>query len=142
MILYTMERTLDMKARCPAQNAYYRRFMIFAFLYFFATAFAVRFIDNGAPLTPLTILLSLLPALAIIGWIWAVGRLLVEIDDEYLRMLEVRKAIVATGFLLVVCTIWGALDMFAGLPGFPSFLAFPVWCLGLVPGEIANRLWQ
>jgi hypothetical protein len=123
----------------PAYRAYRRRFIPITFAYLGATMLAVRMIDDEAPATILTYLLALLPALAIIAWIWAMGRLIVELDDEYLRLLEVRKAMVATGFLLVVLTVWGALEMFAGMRGFPSFLAFPVWCLGLVPGQIFNR---
>jgi hypothetical protein len=123
----------------PAYRAYRRRFIPITFAYIAATMLAIRFIHEGAEATPVTYLLALLPALAIIGWIWAMGRLILDLDDEYLRLLEVRKMIVATGFLLAVMTIWGALELFAGLPGFHSFFAFPVWCLGLIPGQLFNR---
>jgi hypothetical protein len=130
-----------MYAKNSAYQTYIRRFIPLTIAYLAATALAVRFIDDDLPPTLLTYGLALLPALAIIGWVWAFGRLFIEIEDEYLRLLEVRKAIVATGFLLVVCTIWGALELFAGLPGFPSFFAFPIWCLGLLPGQLFNRCW-
>jgi hypothetical protein len=123
----------------PAYGAYRRRFIPATIGYIVATVLAVRFIDESAQVTPLTIVLALLPAVAIMGWIWAMGRLFIELDDEYLRLLEVRKAMVATGFLLGILTLWGALELFAGTPGFPSFFAFPVWCLGLVPGQFFNR---
>lgn len=123
----------------PAYRTYRRRFIPITFGYVAATMVAVRFIDEAAPIAPITYALALLPAVAIVAWIWAMGRLFVELDDEYLRLLEIRKAMVATGFLLVVLTVWGALELFAGLRGFPAFFAFPVWCLGLVPGQLFNR---
>ena len=42
--------------------------------------------------------LAILPALPLIGIIWAFGRLLIEETDEYLRSLTVRQFLVATGF--------------------------------------------
>lgn len=122
-----------------AYRAYRRRFIPITIAYVVSTMLAVRFIDDRAPVTAVTIILALLPALAIVGWIWVMARLFIELDDEYLRLLEVRKAMVATGFLLGVMTVWGALELFAGLPGFPSFFAFPVWCLGLIPGQLFNK---
>ena len=56
--------------------------------------------------------LAILPALPVIGVFWAVMRLLVEEPDEYLRMLLVRQALVATGFCLTIMTIWEFLQNF------------------------------
>ncbi len=123
----------------PAYQAYRRRFIPITLAYVVTMMLAVRFINDDAPASPLTFLLASLVAVTVLAWIWAMGRLIIELDDEYLRMLEVRKAMVATGFLLTILTVWGALELFAGLPGFKSFFAFPVWCLGLIPGQFFNR---
>ena len=58
----------------------------------------------------------LLPALPIIGIFAAIGRYLVEEQDEYVRMLMVRQTLWASGFALSVATIWGFLENF-GLVG-------------------------
>ena len=116
-----------------------KRFVPITIGYLASVALAVRFIDDEAPVTVITYILAALPAAAILGWIWAMGRLLIDMDDEYLRLLEIKKAMVATGFLLSLMTVWGAMELFAGAAHFPSFFAFPVWCLGLAVGQLVNR---
>ena len=59
---------------------------------------------------------AVLPAIPIIGIFGAMGRYLVEEQDEYVRMLMVRQMLWAMGFTLSVATIWGFLDNF-GLVG-------------------------
>ena len=97
-------------------------------------------IPDNAPASALTIAIALLPGLAVIGWLWAMARLLVELDDEYLRMLEIRKFLVATGFTLAITSTWGLLELFSpAVPKLPVFFVFPLWCLGLFVGQIVNR---
>ena len=82
----------------PAYRRYLRRMLPLSLLYVGAIALAVRLIPDHAPADARTIGLALLPGLAVVGWVWAMGRLLVELEDEYLRMLEIRKFLVATAF--------------------------------------------
>ena len=75
--------------------------------------------------------------LAAIG---AIGRFVAEIPDEYLRMLEVRKIIVATGVTLAITSVWGLLELYSDtLPRLPVFYVFPIWCGGLFVGQLVNR---
>jgi len=76
----------------------------------------------------------------IVGWIWNMGRYLFEMEDEYLRMLETRKALVATALTLAICGGWGLVELFTLVPRLPMFFVFPIWCLGLAVGGIVNRL--
>ncbi|MCI4591652.1 hypothetical protein MOK15_16335 [Sphingobium sp. BYY-5] len=78
------------------------------------------------------ILVALLPAPPLIGFVWAMGRLLVEETDEYLRLLHARRALIATGFLLVVATVWGLLEGSGLAPHAPAYSAFILWNLGLL----------
>src|SRR5947209_3627409 len=55
---------------------------------------------------------AILPALPIIGVFAVIGRLLVELRDEYIRVLLVRQMLIATGFTLSVATAWGFLEAF------------------------------
>lgn len=97
-------------------------------------------IDRAAPLGPLTIGLALVPGAAMLAAIWAMGRFLTDLADEYLRMLEVRKFIVATGVTLAITSVWGLLELYSdSLPRLPVFYVFPIWCGGLFVGQLVNR---
>ena len=58
--------------------------------------------------------IAVLPALPLLYVFWIIGRYLAEQHDEYLRLLQVRKALVATGFTLAVATVSGFLEISAG----------------------------
>ena len=60
----------------------------------------------------LTYFVAVLPALPIIGIFAAIGRYLVEEQDEYVRMLMVRQTLWASGIALSLATIWGFLENF------------------------------
>jgi hypothetical protein len=89
---------------------------------------------------PALYVIAVLPALPLIGIVWALGRFLLEETDEYQRALAVRKMLVASGFLLVVATIWGFLEEFGLAPHLPAYWCFIVWCIGLGVGALWNRL--
>ncbi|WP_156416870.1 hypothetical protein [Sphingopyxis sp. H050] len=85
--------------------------------------------------------LAIAPALPIIGVFWAVMRLLVEEPDEFIRMLQVRQCLFATGFCLTVMTIWEFLqnyDLVA--PGNGGFGAAFFWFVGLGLGAFFNKV--
>ncbi len=126
--------------RSPAYRRYFRRHIGFTVVYVAAIALASWLVPDDAAPSIGTVLLALLPGLAVIGWIWSMGRLLVELDDEYMRMLEVRKFIIATGITLAVVSVWGIIELYASVPRMPVFFVFPLWCLGLGIGSVANRL--
>jgi hypothetical protein len=88
----------------------------------------------------LAYLAAVLPALAIIGIFGAMGRYLVEEQDEYVRMLLVRQSLWASAFALSIATVWGFLESF-GLAGHvEAFYIAVVWFFGLGLGSIYNRL--
>lgn len=129
------------QSRNPAFRRYLRRFVPITLAYLASIALATWIIPDDAPANALTIGLAILPGLAVVGWIWAMGRLLVELDDEYLRMLEVRKMIVATGVTLALTSVWGILELYSPeVPRLPVFFVFPLWCIGLALGQVFNRL--
>ena len=80
---------------------------------------------SGAP----AYLAAILPALPIIGIFAAIGRYLVEEQDEYVRMLIVRQTLWASAFALSVATIWGFLESFE-LVGHPEFYWIAVLWFG------------
>ncbi len=124
----------------PAYRAYLRRFIPIMLLYVVAIVVASATIPDGADASASTVAISLLPGLAIIGVIWAMGRLLIELSDEYLRMIEVRKALIATGFALAVTSVWGLLELYTDVPRVPIFFVFPLWCAGLALGSVWTKV--
>ena len=84
-------------------------------------------------------LVAVLPALPIIGIFGAMGRYLVEEQDEYVRMLMVRQTLWASGFTLSLATIWGFLDNFQLVGHIDGYWIVVVWYFGLAIGGFANR---
>lgn len=124
----------------PAQRRYIGRMIPVSIAYVAAIFAASAIIPEGATATPLTIGIALVPGFAILGFIWAIGSYFSELKDEYLRLLEVRKALVATGLTLALTATWGILELYTDVPRVPLFSVFPVWCLGLGVGALVNRL--
>ena len=125
--------------KSPATRRYLIRLAVLMSIYLitlFVTVYAFRHqLVSG----PLAYPLAVLPAVPIIGVFWAVMRLLVEEPDEYLRMLFVRQALIATGFCLTVMTIWEFLQNFDLVPpGNGGFGAAFFWFMGLGVGALYN----
>lgn len=128
-----------MSLRMPAMRRYFRVHIALSVLYIALVLLASLFIPDDAAPTPMVIAFALLPGLVVLGWIWNMGRLLVEMQDEYLRMLEVRKMLWASAITLSICGGWGLVELFAAIPRLPVFFVFPIWCVGLALGQLINR---
>src|SRR3954447_4098891 len=73
---------------------------------------------------------AILPALPIIGIFGALGRYLVEEQDEYVRMLMVRQVLWASGLSANNAAAWGILQYF-GLGGHSyCFWLIAIWFAG------------
>lgn len=127
--------------KSPATRRYLVRMALLMGLYIvliFAAGWTFRHTDiAGLP----AYALAIAPALPIVGVFWAVMRLLVEEPDEFIRMLQVRQCLFATGFCLTVMTIWEFLqnyDLVA--PGNGGFGAAFFWFIGLGLGAVYNRI--
>ena len=126
--------------RRPAQRRYIRRCLVFSVLYVATLSAALRLVEPGHVTGFAAYALATLPGLAIIGVFWAIGRLLVEETDEYLRLLLVRQSLVATAFALSIATVWGFLELLKLAPHVDTFLNAPLWFGGLGVGQLYNRL--
>jgi hypothetical protein len=83
---------------------------------------------------------AVLPALPIVGIFAAIGRYLVEEQDEYVRMLMVRQTLWASGFALSVATIWGFLESFDLVGHIEAYYIAVLWFGGLGVGSCINKL--
>ena len=143
LLLVPFIRSLErenQKSGCasPAMRAYNRRSLIFAFSYMAALFVAILATDAWKPTGVLAYALAILPSLPLIYMVYAMGRYLTDEADEYLRMKTVIAALIGTGILLVVATVWGFLESFGLAAHQPGWLAVPIWAIGLGIGQ----LWQ
>ncbi len=129
-----------MTTRSPAMRRFFRVHVFLSAAYIALVLLASTLIPDDATPSPAVIAFALLPGLVVLGWIWNMGRLLAELEDEYLRMLEVRKMLWASAITLSICGGWGLVELFASVPRLPVFFVFPIWCIGLAAGQLINRL--
>jgi hypothetical protein len=78
-------------------------------------------------------LIALLPAVPLSMVFLFYGRFFVELTDEYIRLLEIKKALIATGIVMMAATAWGFLESYAGAPHVPLFAVPLAWfpCQGI-----------
>lgn len=100
--------------KMPAyMRRYLARLLLFMGSYICALVGNLSFANNGAAHGPATLTaLALMTALPVIGVFWAVFRLLVEVDDEYQRLLFAKQTLWATALTLTITTVWQFLDTF------------------------------
>ncbi|MES2136530.1 MAG: hypothetical protein V4502_05660 [Pseudomonadota bacterium] len=85
-------------------------------------------------------IVAILPALPIIGIFGAIGRYLIEEQDEYVRMLMVRQTLFASAFALSLATTWGFLESFDLIGHVEGYYVAIAWFLGLGLGGLYNKL--
>ncbi|MES2097236.1 MAG: hypothetical protein V4459_10805 [Pseudomonadota bacterium] len=127
-------------SRSPAIARYNRRVIWLSLLYAAFLLSAVygfkHHLVSGAPAW----IVAILPSLPIIGIFFAIGRYLVEENDEYLRMLMIRQTLWASGFALSIATVWGFLESFELVGHVESYYVAVLWFGGLGLGSCANKL--
>jgi fluoride ion exporter CrcB/FEX len=122
-----------------AQRRYNRRVIGLSLAYAAMLMGSVWVFRHAPPHGPLAWLLAVLPALPLVGIFVAMGGYLVEEGDEYLRAVETRKALIATGFMLAVTTVWGFLQSFDLVAHADFYWAAILWFGGLGLGSCAQR---
>ena len=123
-----------------AMRAYLRRLLIMMTIYVVLLVGVITLFQRPEPPTgALATVLAILPALPILGVFWAVGRLIVETDDEYQRMLFVKQTLIATALTLSIATVWGFLENFGQLPHAQSFYVAVLWFAMLGVGGFIAR---
>ncbi len=120
-------------------RAYARRIVVLALSYVALLLLAIWLNKSYALSGPVAVVVALLPALPLVGMIVAMARLIIDTQDEYQRMLHVRQMLVATGFTLAVCSVWGFLEEFGLVMHLPAYWTFVLWCGGLAIGTIYNE---
>ena len=117
----------------PAERAYVRRVIPTMILYMTLIVALPFLIAWLRPTGPALWLIAVLPAFPLSAVFWFYGRMFIDMRDEYLRLLEIRKALIATGIVMMAATAWGFLESYAGAPHLPLFAVPLAWfpCQGL-----------
>ncbi len=115
----------------PAMGRYNRRMMTASAVYVVGLFGAIWIHDNLDLPTAAAFLVALAPSIGVLMMVAAMGRLIVEETDEYLRHRYVRASLFGLGTLLTLATIWGFFEQFDLVPHAPSWMAVPVFALGL-----------
>jgi hypothetical protein len=115
----------------PALRQYNRRIIIASLAYVVTLFGAIWLTKIGSYPTPVYVMIAVAPSFPVVAMIWAMGRLLADETDEYLRSRHIHHALVATGFILATGTVWGFLEQFNVVPHIPAYWVFPGWALAL-----------
>jgi hypothetical protein len=99
----------------------------------------IRAFQSGQPAGLLKYLLAVLPALPLVGITLAIGLYLVEETDEFRRLKTTLIVLGGFGITLVVTTVWGFLESFAGVAHTPLWSVFIIFSLSmLVSGPVVG----
>lgn len=126
--------------RTPAWKRYNVRLIWLSLLYCAFLLPAVYGFKHQLVPHSVAYLVAILPALPIIGIFAALGRYLIEEQDEYVRMLTVRQILWASGLTLSFATVWGFLDNFRLVGHADGYWLLVIWFFGLGLGNIINKL--
>jgi hypothetical protein len=87
---------------------------------------------------------AVLPALPIAGVFVVIGRLMVELRDEYIRAQFVRQSLIATAVTLSITTGWGFLEGFGLAPHVAGYYAATIWFVvfGIIAMGNALLTWR
>lgn len=151
MILFSMvfiakaglNATANARASGEVGNAtgnYLMRMLVVSVAYVGSVFAASQLIEDGDPVTVLSVIIALVPGLAIALYFWAMGKYLAELQDEFLRMLMVRQALIATAIAFSAAAIWGFLESFGQVPHIDAYWWPIVWFFGIGVGAVFNKI--
>lgn len=111
----------------PYMRRYTIRIILFMTAYILILTGGLTFARSEAEHARVTLIaLSIISALPIIGIFWAIFRLLVEVDDEYQRLLFAKQTLLATGFTLTIVTVWQFLNIYDVVATGPQWMGV-IW---------------
>jgi hypothetical protein len=126
-------------AKSPASRRYMQRLSAAMAVYLVSLFAAEYLISRQLVDGPLMWVLGIIPGLAIVGAFYAIAMLIIEQQDEFVRMLVVRQTLMATGFSLSIATVWGFLENFGLVPHVDAYWVAILWFLGFGIGGFVNK---
>ena len=124
----------------PAIRRYMVRITVAMTIYVAGLIGANYLIESELVSGPLAWGVALVPGLAIASVFYAVGMLILEQKDEFIRMLLIRQNLIATAFAMSIVAVWGFLEGFGLVGHVAGYYIVVLWAIGLAIGAISNRL--
>ena len=112
-----------------AWKRYNKRYLITLPFYLVLLFAATHILRHNHPSRPLAIVIAILPSIPLVAMIAIAGLYLKEETDEFQRAIFQQSLLWSMGLVLAVTSIWGLLEMIAGVPHLPIFYVFPVFCV-------------
>lgn len=129
-----------MQKNNPAQRRYLLRFMPLMVSYALILIGVSAAQRHGTIAGTTLGLMSVLPAIPLVGVIIVMGLYLREERDEFIRDRLIASMLGGTAILLSAATIWGFLENNGVVGHPPTFLAFPFWCGAMGISQCAMAL--
>ena len=123
----------------PRQR-YMTRMMIAIVAYGISIVAAGIAIETRQAGAALAFALAIVPGLAVTGMFYALGMYIIELKDEFMRMLLVRQQLIAMGFTMSLAALWGFLEEFGQVEHIPGFWIVVLWAVGTLLGALSNRM--
>ncbi len=114
--------------RTPAQKRYLARFLPTMAAYvvvIFGASYGFKLFH---PTGIAAYALAIAPGIPILGVIAVIGLYLAEEKDEFQRSVLIESMLWGIGFTVALCTVWGLLEIYAGVPRLWVFLVGPIFC--------------
>jgi hypothetical protein len=111
----------------PYMQRYTVRVLLFMASYAVILTSSLAFARSGSEHSQATLIgLAIITAFPVIGVFWAIFRLLVEVDDEYQRLLFAKQTLLATAITLVIVTVWQFLQVYDVVETGPQWMG-AIW---------------
>lgn len=120
---------MDCLPNNQASRHYNKRCFIAMPLYLILLFLAVYILRHNHPTRTLAIFIAILPSIPLVALIAIAGLYLKEETDEFQRSIFQQSLLWSMGLVLAISSIWGLLEMIAGVPHLPIFYVFPVFCV-------------
>ncbi len=124
----------------PPIRRYMGRIAVAMTVYLIGLFAANYLIDNDLVSGPLAWAVALVPGLAIAGVFYSVGMLIIEQNDEFIRMLLIRQNLIAMAIAMSTAVVWGFLEGFELVDHVAGYLIVVVWAFGMAIGAVSNRI--
>jgi hypothetical protein len=124
-------RALEAGNFSPAMGRYNRRMLAAGAIYVIGLFGAIWAHDELHPNGLAAFAIALLPSIGVLWMVYAMGRLVAEEEDEYLRHRHIRASLFGLGTLLTLSTVWGFFEQFDLVPHAPTWMAVPIFALGM-----------
>lgn len=97
-------------------------------------------VERGGLTGPAAWAIAATPGLCVGALVFFFARLVIEEQDEFIRLLYVRQGAVATVVSLTIAGVWGFLERYVGLPAIEAFWWPTIWCFAMPLGMIYNKI--